>query len=92
MTLTSANPSVLALGETTLSWSSDGTEVSLPVPVTLAAGSTTLTAVASAYYCREGEEALCFIQQTEITLPVTVSSDAIGGELTLHYTLPISSD
>lgn len=76
LSLTVANGAVVELGETELEWNSDAPEVRIPVPVMLAAGETTLSAVASLYYCREGEEALCFIQQVEVTLPLRVASSA----------------
>ena len=86
--LTSASPAVLGLGERTLEWSTDEASVTIPVPVALTEGSTTLTAVASVYYCRTGEEALCFIGQFELVLPVTVSASSTNGELALSYELP----
>lgn len=86
--LSASNPAVLALGEASLSWSTDDPSVSLPVPVILAEGAATLTAVASVYYCRTGGEALCFIGQFEITLPVTVTPTSSNGEIRLDYELP----
>ncbi|MGH2633392.1 MAG: hypothetical protein ACRDG3_08270, partial [Tepidiformaceae bacterium] len=88
ITLSSSNPAVVDLGEKTLTWSQTGTSVSLPVPVTVHDGSTTLTGSASVYYCRTGEEALCFIQQLQITLPVSVANGASAGEITMSYALP----
>lgn len=89
--LTSSNPAVLEPGESTVNWSSDGGSVSLPIPVALHEGSATLTGLASVYYCREGEEALCFIRQVEITAPITVAANATAGEVTIAYTLPPSA-
>ncbi len=90
--LTSSNPAVVQLGEQTLTWSSDAGEVSLPVPVTLGEGSATITGTASVYYCRSGEEALCFIHQVDLTLPLRVVAGAKASEPALSYTLPASSD
>ena len=89
LTLASSNPAVIELGETALSWSSDEATVSLPVPAVLNAGAATLTGTAAVYYCRSGEEALCFISQVEITLPVTVEAAASQSELSLTYALPV---
>lgn len=86
--LVSSNPSVLQLGENELTWSSDDSQVSFPVPAVLGTGSATLTATASVYYCRTGEEALCFIQQTEIRLPIDVAVGAGASEPTIDYRLP----
>ena len=89
LTLTSSNPAVLELGEKTLSWSSDEATITLPVPAVLKAGTATLTGTASVYYCRSGEEALCFISQVEVSLPVTVDASASQGEVVLTYALPV---
>jgi DNA-binding beta-propeller fold protein YncE len=91
LTLTSSNPAVVDLGEKTLSWSTDDGSVSLPVPAQLHDGTATITGEASVYYCRTGAEALCFIQQIEITAPVRVASGAVSGEIKFDYTLPPSS-
>lgn len=88
LTLASSNGSVLELGETSLNWSSDEKEVSFPVPVELRAGDAVLTATLSAYYCRAGAEALCFIARHELTLEVEVADAAQGTELELAYELP----
>lgn len=88
VTLTSSNPAVVELGESELTWSSDEGEVTLPVPVRLNQGSATVTANASVYYCRSGEEALCFIQQIEISLPVNVDSASSASEVAFDYVLP----
>ncbi|MGE5596206.1 MAG: hypothetical protein ACM3S1_09250, partial [Hyphomicrobiales bacterium] len=78
LTLTTSNGQVVELGEQELSWSSDDAEVHLPVPVQLGEGEATISGQASAYYCRSGEEALCFVQQVEVSLPVVVASGATG--------------
>ncbi len=88
MQLTSGNADVAELGESTLHWSTDEASVSLPVPVVLRAGSTIISASASVYYCREGQQALCFIGQFDFTLPVTVKAGADASEVALDYTLP----
>jgi DNA-binding beta-propeller fold protein YncE len=88
MELMASNAAVLELGERTISWSTDDASVTIPVPVVLSEGSTTLTALASVYYCRTGAEALCFIGQFELSLPVSVTPGASNGELVLSYELP----
>ena len=87
ITLLAADSSTAALGQTTASWSSDQPSVTVSIPATLTAGSTTLTAVGEVYYCRGGEEALCFIHFIELTLPLTVQAGATGS-LSLTYSLP----
>ena len=91
LALSSSNAAVVELGEKSLQWSSDETEFSLPVPVILAEGGATVSGTASVYYCRTGAEALCFIQQIELTLPVTVTPTSSQGEIQLRYVLPESA-
>ncbi len=88
LTLSASNPAVVELGERTLSWATDDGSVTLPVPVVLHEGSATLTGTVSVYYCRTGGEALCFIQQVELTLPLTVAASANATEPQLTYMLP----
>ena len=88
LSLSSSNPAVLELGETALKWSTDGSSVSIPVPVRVQPGSATLTGEAAVYYCRTGEEALCFIHRVEITAPITVDASASAGQVSLTYALP----
>jgi hypothetical protein len=91
VTFTTANDAVLLPGERTVSWATDDREFAVPIPVRLAEGTTTLTAGISVFYCRTGAEALCFIRQFEITLPVTVTAASRAGEIVLDYTLPPGS-
>lgn len=86
--LVTGNASVVELGETDVRWASDEGSVTLPIPVILKRGTTVLTARASVYYCREGQEALCFIGTIDFSLPVTVTPGAGASEVSLNYTLP----
>ncbi len=88
LALTSGNGAILDLGESAISWSSDEDRITVPVPLIANAGMTTLTAVGDVYYCRTGEEALCFIQRVEISVEVQVATGA-AGELLLTYDLPV---
>jgi DNA-binding beta-propeller fold protein YncE len=85
---TAGNPRVVEISEPSLGWSSDEPSVSFPVPVNLREGSTTITATGAMYYCRGGEEALCFIQLVEIALPLTVDPSSKAGEVPFAYELP----
>jgi thiol-disulfide isomerase/thioredoxin len=89
--LTVSDPATLELSERTLTWSSDSAEISFPIGALLKEGRVSLTATGSIYYCRGGEEALCFIQQVEIILPITVSPGSTVGEVAFVYTLPSST-
>ena len=89
LAFTVSDPAVLRVSEPTLRWSSDEATVSFPVPAEAHRGTTVLTASGSIYYCRGGEEALCFIHQVEISLPLTVTSTSTAGEVPFTYQLPV---
>lgn len=65
--------------------------VTLEFPVDFAEGEATLTGELTVYYCREGAEALCLIEQVHLKQPVTVRVD---GADTLHaaYHIPLFED
>lgn len=86
--LAASNDSVVELGEQSVTWSSDETEVSFPVPVVLAEGQAVLTATVSAYYCRTGAEALCFIGIFELNTPVEVTPASSLSEMHVSFELP----
>lgn len=83
----SSNTAVIEPGEKEIAWASDEPGVELAIPAMYSAGSAVLTATGDIYYCREGEEALCFIQQVEVTLPLTISAGG-AGEALLDIELP----
>ncbi len=87
ITLTSGNPSVAALGESKLTWSSDLPAVTLPVPATLSPGTTGITATATVYFCRTGEDKLCLIQQIEVVQPIEVVAGPAAGEVPMRIDL-----
>jgi hypothetical protein len=86
--LAASNSSVVQLGERTVTWSTDEPAVSFPVPVVLAEGETVVTATLSAYYCRTGAEALCFIGIFELNAPVEVTPVSSQSELRVSFELP----
>ena len=51
----------------------------IAIPANYGAGSAVLTATGEIYYCRTGEEALCFIQQVQVTLKSIVCDSASDG-------------
>lgn len=87
--LTATNGQVLALGESSISWSTDETSIEVPIPIQLSEGATTLTATGNAYFCADGAEALCLIQRLEFVLPVVVEAASRQGELLLEYRLGV---
>jgi len=76
LTLRSSAGNVAELGESDLAWASDDPEVRIPVPVQLSEGEAVISGQATVYYCRDGQEALCFVQVVEVELPVTVRAGA----------------
>ncbi|HJP41503.1 MAG TPA: hypothetical protein QGF35_07335 [Dehalococcoidia bacterium] len=86
-----SNPSVVEPDETMLRWSTDEAEVVNSVPANFGEGEGELTASGTVYYCRTGEEVLCFIQRLELRLPVRVVAGAASGELLIDYELPSSA-
>lgn len=88
LNLATSNGSVVELGERTVTWSSDETEVTFPVPVVLSDGRAALTATVSAYYCRSGAEALCFIGVFELNVPVEVTPLSSQSEVLVAFELP----
>ncbi|MEX1103793.1 MAG: hypothetical protein WED87_06070, partial [Dehalococcoidia bacterium] len=88
LALTSSNAAVLELGEREVTWQTDDATVELPIPVVVSEGTATVSGTASVYYCREGEEALCFIQAIEVTAVVEVRAGASAGEAVVEVALP----
>ena len=56
------------------------------VAIRFGKGETTLTVDLAIYYCREGNEALCFFRDARLRLPVRVTADG-GGTLKLTHRL-----
>jgi len=88
LTLATSNAAVAATGDTEVSWRSDETAVTLPIPADFGTGTATLTARASVYYCRTGEESLCFILNADLVLPLTVDAGASASVASYDYVLP----
>ena len=86
--LAASNAHVAELSETLLTWQTDDPMIAIPVPVELREGEATITGEGVVYYCREGEAALCQIQQLELIAPVRVRADARQGEIVVEYALP----
>ncbi len=91
LTLATSNPAVIEPGERTLAWSSDEPGLTLEIPAIYGDGQAVLTATGQLYYCRENEEALCFIQQVEISIPLTVTPSSSLSLATLAIELPPGS-
>ena len=53
------------------------------LPVTLREGEDTLSAMLLLYYCREGEESLCFIDHVTLEIPLRVGADASSSTVTV---------
>lgn len=68
-----------------VSWEPTARESAIVLPARFAQGQTTLTLSATLYYCREGEEALCFIKRVRLALPLQVSPGAAETAAQLGY-------
>ena len=88
LALNTSNASVIEAGEREVSWSSDDPSIEVPIPVALGEGSAVLTFTGEAYYCRDGEEALCLVTMLEIVAPVFVAANATSGEIEVAFELP----
>ena len=88
LTLSSSNAPALALGQDTVSFSTDEPSTEISIPVQLGGGDAIVTVQGEVYYCRTGEEALCLIDDLDLALPVTVLPGSSQSEITLDYSLP----
>ncbi len=86
--LATSNAGVVDLGERSIEWSTDDASVTFPVPMVTATGRADVVLTVSAYYCRTGAEALCFIGLFEVTAPVEVVEGTNQGEITVVFELP----
>jgi hypothetical protein len=86
--LESDNLAVLEPGDRRLRGQTNESTASFSVPVVLRPGTATLSATLSAGYCRDGEEALCFVARMELRLPIQVAADLPATEPHLEITLP----
>jgi len=67
----STNSKVAAIENATL----DVQAPLVAIPIRLTPGETVVQAALSLYYCREGEEALCFFREERLEIPVRVTPD-----------------
>ncbi|HVU12665.1 MAG TPA: thioredoxin-like domain-containing protein [Phototrophicaceae bacterium] len=82
-------------------WNNEGSAIDIPeagrmqsfntadfsVPIMLTAGSDTLHGYLTTYYCEHDQQSLCFIDDVQIEVPVTVSADATSKEITIARTI-----
>lgn len=59
-------------------------ETSVTVPVEVSEGEGELSAELTLYYCRTGEEALCFIDNVTYTVPLTIADDGDTSTIVLE--------
>ena len=78
----SSNGKAVQIAENDATQIIDETEVR--IPVTLVEGKDTLVADLTLYYCREGEEALCYIEAVVMEIPVTVKAGAESSVITIE--------
>jgi DNA-binding beta-propeller fold protein YncE len=86
LSASSEDPNVASFEGDEVTWNTDEPSVDLSIPVALAPGQTEASLTIQAYYCRTGEEALCFIHEVTLQLPLSVEPGAAPAALT--YELP----
>jgi len=64
-------------------------EVPLHIPVSLSEGSDVLHGDLTIYYCRYGENGLCFIDELSVDAPVTVSADGAAAPISIVRDVPL---
>lgn len=64
----------------------------ISIPITSLAGDSELNAELTLYYCREGEEALCFIDTVLYTIPVAVVDDSTETSIALERDVVAPTD
>ena len=59
-------------------------QLTTTIPISFETGEGELNAELTLYYCREGEEALCFIDTVNYTIPVTVDDESLETSIALE--------
>jgi hypothetical protein len=62
-------------------------ELPIEFPVTFMAGQTDLRVELTIYWCEAIRETLCFVERSDVVLPILVSEDADTTDIALNYTL-----
>ena len=65
-----------------------GPEFPIAFPIELAAGETTITITATAFYCEAVDPSICHVQEVILTVPILVSGGSVGSDLFVAYELP----
>jgi DNA-binding beta-propeller fold protein YncE len=63
-------------------------QIELEVPASASEGQAILSAAGEIYYCREGQEAVCLIDDVDLALPLTVTGGASSDAAVIEYELP----
>lgn len=86
--LSSSDPAVVALGESSLEWRSEDANVTVPVPAVLNDGDAMITLAVILYYCTYQEDELCLVHQSQLKVPIRVSLNSRVGEIGVRFELP----
>jgi thiol-disulfide isomerase/thioredoxin len=62
-------------------------ELPIEIPVTFTEGQTEVTADMTIYWCEAIKETLCFVDRSQIVMPITVSADAVGSAISVQREL-----
>jgi hypothetical protein len=88
LTLSTSDGTAFSPEETDITFSTNEMSVEVRVPATAGEGQAIVSAVGQVYYCRQGEDAICLVDQLDIALPLTISDDAPAGDAVMQYELP----
>ena len=88
LTLSTSDGTAFSPEQTDITFSIKQPSVEISVPVSAATGQAIVSAVGQVYYCRQGQDGICLVDQLDIALPLTVSADAPAGDAVMQYELP----
>jgi sugar lactone lactonase YvrE len=87
LTLATSNADAFNPSEDALTFQVSDVAVELQVGADAASGQAILSATGEIYYCREGEEAVCLIDEVDLALPITVVAGGAAVAV-IEYELP----
>jgi hypothetical protein len=88
LTLSTSDGTAFSPGQSDVTFSTSDASVEVSVPVTASTGQAIVSAAGQVYYCKQGEDAICLVDQLDIALPLTVSDGAPAGDAVMQYELP----
>jgi len=87
LTLGTSNADAFSPSEADLTFQVSDTAVDIRIAGATGSGQAILSATGEVYYCREGEEAVCLIDNVDLALPITVAAGGAAVAV-IEYELP----